>query len=413
MSKVIIIGAGAAGIMAAVSATLNGHTVSIYEKNDRIGRKLYITGKGRCNITNAADMKTIMENVVNNSKFLYSAFKQFDNQDVVEMLENAGCPTKVERGNRVFPVSDKSSDVIKAFQKILSELSVEVNLKAEVNSLIIEDSICKGIKLADKSIYADAVIVATGGRSYPGTGSTGDGYRFAKNSGHKVGKLYPSLVPFTLEEKEEIKQLQGLSLKNVAVEIYDGDKNIYKDFGEMLFTHFGISGPTLISASSYAVERILDDKKKLRIVIDLKPALDNEKLDARLLRDFESAKNKQLKNVLPELLPLKLIPEVLRQADLKEDIKICNITRKERLKLLYALKNLSYTIDGVRGFEEAIITKGGVDVSDINPKTMESRLITSLYFVGEVLDIDALTGGYNLQVAWSTGYVAGGNIEYV
>lgn len=413
MSKVIIIGAGAAGIMAAVSATLNGHTVSIYEKNDRIGRKLYITGKGRCNITNAADMKTIMENVVNNSKFLYSAFKQFDNQDVVEMLENAGCPTKVERGNRVFPVSDKSSDVIKAFQKILSELSVEVNLKAEVNSLIIEDSICKGIKLADKSIYADAVIVATGGLSYPGTGSTGDGYRFAKNSGHKVGKLYPSLVPFTLEEKEEIKQLQGLSLKNVAVEIYDGDKNIYKDFGEMLFTHFGISGPTLISASSYAVERIIDDKKKLRIVIDLKPALDNEKLDARLLRDFESAKNKQLKNVLPELLPIKLIPEVLRQADLKEDIKICNITRKERLKLLYALKNLSYTIDGVRGFEEAIITKGGVDVSDINPKTMESRLITSLYFVGEVLDIDALTGGYNLQVAWSTGYVAGGNIEYV
>lgn len=413
MSKVIIIGAGAAGIMAAVSATLNGHTVSIYEKNDRIGRKLYITGKGRCNITNAADMKTIMENVVNNSKFLYSAFKQFDNQDVVEMLENAGCPTKVERGNRVFPVSDKSSDVIKAFQKILSELSVEVNLKAEVNSLIIEDSICKGIKLDDKSIYADAVIVATGGLSYPGTGSTGDGYRFAKNSGHKVGKLYPSLVPFTLEEKEEIKQLQGLSLKNVAVEIYDGDKNIYKDFGEMLFTHFGISGPTLISASSYAVERIIDDKKKLRIVIDLKPALDNEKLDARLLRDFESAKNKQLKNVLPKLLPIKLIPEVLRQADLKEDIKICNITRKERLKLLYALKNLSYTIDGVRGFEEAIITKGGVDVSDINPKTMESRLITSLYFVGEVLDIDALTGGYNLQVAWSTGYVAGGNIEYV
>lgn len=413
MSKVIIIGAGAAGIMAAVSATLNGHTVSIYEKNDRIGRKLYITGKGRCNITNAADMKTIMENVVNNSKFLYSAFKQFDNQDVVEMLENAGCPTKVERGNRVFPVSDKSSDVIKAFQKILSELSVEVNLKAEVNSLIIEDSICKGIKLDDKSIYADAVIVATGGLSYPGTGSTGDGYRFAKNSGHKVGKLYPSLVPFTLEEKEEIKKLQGLSLKNVAVEIYDGDKNIYKDFGEMLFTHFGISGPTLISASSYAVERIIDDKKKLRIVIDLKPALDNEKLDARLLRDFESAKNKQLKNVLPELLPLKLIPEVLRQADLKEDIKICNITRKERLKLLYALKNLSYTIDGVRGFEEAIITKGGVDVSDINPKTMESRLITSLYFVGEVLDIDALTGGYNLQVAWTTGYVAGGNIEYV
>lgn len=413
MSKVIIIGAGAAGIMAAVSSALNGHTVSIYEKNDRIGRKLYITGKGRCNITNAADMKTIMENVVNNSKFLYSAFKQFDNQDVVEMLENAGCPTKVERGNRVFPVSDKSSDVIKAFQKILSELSVEVNLKAEVNSLIIEDSICKGIKLADKSIYADAVIVATGGRSYPGTGSTGDGYRFAKNSGHKVGKLYPSLVPFTLEEKEEIKKLQGLSLKNVAVEIYDGDKNIYKDFGEMLFTHFGISGPTLISASSYAVERIIDDKKKLRIVIDLKTALDNEKLDARLLRDFESAKNKQLKNVLPELLPLKLIPEVLRQADLKEDIKICNITRKERLKLLYALKNLSYTIDGVRGFEEAIITKGGVDVSDINPKTMESRLITSLYFVGEVLDIDALTGGYNLQVAWTTGYVAGGNIEYV
>ena len=413
MSKVIIIGAGAAGIMAAVSAALNGHTVSIYEKNNRIGRKLYITGKGRCNITNASDIKTIMENVVSNSKFLYSAFKQFDNKDIVEMLENVGCPTKVERGERVFPLSDKSSDVIKAFEKILSDLSVEVNLSTEVKSLIIEESRCKGIRLGSKNIYADAVIVATGGRSYQGTGSTGDGYKFAKATGHKVTKLYPSLVPFTLEEQEKIKQLQGLSLKNVAVSIYDEDKNIYTDFGEMLFTHFGVSGPTLISASSYTVVELIDKNKKLKLVIDLKPALDNEKLDARLLRDFENAKNKQLKNVLPDLLPVKLIPEVLRQADLKEDIKICNITKKERFKLLYSLKNLSYTINGVRGFEEAIITKGGVDVSLINPKTMESKLIKSLYFAGEVLDLDALTGGYNLQVAWSTGYAAGGNLEYV
>ena len=229
MSKVIIIGAGAAGIMAAVSAALNGHTVSIYEKNNRIGRKLYITGKGRCNITNASDIKTIMENVVSNSKFLYSAFKQFDNKDIVEMLENIGCPTKVERGERVFPLSDKSSDVIKAFEKILSELSVEVNLSTEVKSLIIEESRCKGIRLGSKNIYADAVIVATGGRSYQGTGSTGDGYKFAKAAGHKVTKLYPSLVPFTLEEQEKIKQLQGLSLKNVAVSIYDEDKNIYEE----------------------------------------------------------------------------------------------------------------------------------------------------------------------------------------
>ena len=249
MSKVIIIGAGAAGIMAAVSAALNGHTVSIYEKNNRIGRKLYITGKGRCNITNASDIKTIMENVVSNSKFLYSAFKQFDNKDIVEMLENIGCPTKVERGERVFPLSDKSSDVIKAFEKILSELSVEVKLSTEVKSLIIEESRCKGIRLGSKNIYADAVIVATGGRSYQGTGSTGDGYKFAKAAGHKVTKLYPSLVPFTLEEQEKIKQLQGLSLKNVAVSIYDEGKSIYTDFGEMLFTHFGVSGPTLISAS--------------------------------------------------------------------------------------------------------------------------------------------------------------------
>ena len=329
------------------------------------------------------------------------------------MLENIGCPTKVERGERVFPLSDKSSDVIKAFEKILSELSVEVNLSTEVKSLIIEESRCKGIRLGSKNIYADAVIVATGGRSYQGTGSTGDGYKFAKAAGHKVTKLYPSLVPFTLEEQEKIKQLQGLSLKNVAVSIYDEDKNIYTDFGEMLFTHFGVSGPTLISASSYTVVELIDKNKKLKLVIDLKPALDNEKLDARLLRDFENAKNKQLKNVLPDLLPAKLIPEVLRQADLKEDIKICNITKKERFKLLYSLKNLSYTINGVRGFEEAIITKGGVDVSLINPKTMESKLIKSLYFAGEVLDLDALTGGYNLQVAWSTGYAAGGNLEYV
>ncbi len=411
MSKVLVVGAGASGMMSAISAAYHGHEVSIYEKNDRIGRKLYITGKGRCNITNAQDMKEILLKVMGNNKFLYSAFKQFSNEDLLSMLAEEGLKTKVERGYRVFPESDKSSDVIKTFSRILNNLGVKIHLCSEVKSLIIEKNVCKGIRLKNETIYADAVIVATGGLSYAGTGSTGDGYRFAKEAGHKITRLYPSLVPFTIEE--DIKQLQGLALKNIAVTIYDGSKKLYSDFGEMLFTHFGVSGPTLISASSYVVELIKDEGKKLDLYIDLKPALDEEKLDHRLLRDFEESRNKILKNVLPALIPIKLIEEVLRQADMDEFKKIHDISRQERLRLVKALKGLHFTIDGVRDYNEAIITKGGVDLKDISPKTMESKLVKSLYFVGELLDLDALTGGYNLQIAWSTGYVAGGAIDYV
>lgn len=402
--KVTVIGGGPAGMAAAIAASRCGNQVSLYEKNEKLGKKLFISGKGRCNLTNASDMKTVMDNVVSNPRFLYSAFGKFSNDDIVNLIEAAGCPTKVERGNRVFPVSDHSSDVIKALEKTLRAESVKVHLNEEVKGLLIKDGVCRGIKLGgSKSDFADKVIIATGALSYPSTGSTGDGYRWAIYAGHKIVDTVPALVP--LETKEDVSSMMGLSLKNIRVEVLDEKKVLYSEFGEMLFTHFGVSGPVILSASSYVTGKLRE--KHLRLSIDLKPALDANTLDARLLKDFEKNINKALKNSLGELLPSGLIAEVIRQSGINPDKRVNEITRQEREQLLKALKGLSFTLIGTRGWNEAIITQGGVSIKEINPKTMESKLVSNLFFAGEILDLDALTGGFNLQIAWSTGWSAG------
>lgn len=409
MSKVIIAGGGAAGMMAGVAAAQNGHEVHIYEKNEKLGKKVYITGKGRCNVTNACDMETLFQNVVTNSKFLYSSFYGFSNYDVMDFLEGCGCRLKTERGNRVFPVSDKASDIIHAFSEKLRELNVSVHYHEEVKSLIISEDTCKGIilKKSGKHVNGDAVIVATGGLSYPATGSTGDGYRFAAEAGHAVTETFPALVPFITKEAV-VKELQGLSLKNIQVTLYKGKKVKYQEFGEMLFTHFGVSGPVLLSASSY----IAGDLKKEPVIlsIDLKPALSDEQLDARILRDFEEFTNKQFRNSLVHLLPSKLIPVIVDRSGIPPDKRINEVTREERQRLIRAVKDFRLTITGLRDYKEAIITQGGVSVKEINPSTMESKKVSGLYFAGEVLDLDAVTGGFNLQIAWSTGYAAGNAI---
>lgn len=412
MSEVLIIGAGAAGLIAAISAAAAGHGVRIYEKNEKIGKKLFITGKGRCNLTNASDMKTVMEHVVSNPKFLYSAFRAFTNEDIMRMIEDAGCSLCIERGNRVFPVSGRSSDVLKAFQRLLDQYGVRLFLNTEVGDLLREGGRCEGIRLkkTGEKIFGDAIIVATGGLSYRGTGSTGDGYRFARDAGHRISPCIPSLVPFNVEEPEAA-YLQGLSLRNVRAAVFCGEREIFSDFGELLFTHFGVSGPLILSASAYAGRLV--QEKKLRLYIDLKPALSEKQLDERILRDFSKYSNKQLKNALTDLLPSKLIPEVLRQSGVEGDKEVCGIDRAERSALLRSFKRFAYTISSTRGFNEAVITKGGIEIKEINPSTMESKILKNLYFAGEVLDLDALTGGYNLQIAWSTGWCAGANIEYV
>ena len=403
MAKVIIIGGGAAGMMAAYSAALTSKQVILLEKNEKLGKKIFITGKGRCNLTNASDMNTVMENVVSNKRFLFSAFKNFTNEDIMRLVEENGTKLKIERGNRVFPVSDHSSDIIKSLENALRALKVDIRLNTKVDSLLIENDICKGVIIGKNKIMADAVIVATGGMSYQATGSDGDGYRFAKEVGLSVSKLYPSLVPFNIEG-ERIKALQGLSLKNIHLYIYNDKKLVYDEFGEMLFTHFGVSGPVIISASAIIGNKNI---KGYRLCIDLKPALDEEKLDERILRDFAEQKNKSLKNSLNKLFPAKLIDEVIYQSKTDPEKKVNLLTKEERQRLVHATKNLEYVISSTRGFNEAIITKGGVEVSQINPKTMESKKIKGLFFAGEVLDLDAFTGGYNLQIAWSTGYAAG------
>ena len=411
MAKVIIIGGGAAGMIAAYSAALTSKQVILLEKNEKLGKKIFITGKGRCNLTNASDMNTVMENVVSNKRFLFSAFKNFTNEDIMNLVENNGTKLKIERGNRVFPVSDHSSDIIKSLENAIRDLHVDIRLNTKVDELIIENDRCIGVASGKKKIIADAVIVATGGMSYQATGSDGDGYRFAKEAGLSVSKLYPSLVPFNIEG-ERIKALQGLSLKNIHAYIYNDKKLVYDEFGEMLFTHFGVSGPVIISASAVIGNKNI---KGYRLSIDLKPALDDEKLDERILRDFAEQKNKSLKNSLNKLFPAKLIDEVIYQSKLDPDKKVNLLTKDERHSLVHATKNLEYVISSTRGFNEAIITKGGVEVSQINPKTMESKKIKGLFFAGEVLDLDAFTGGYNLQIAWSTGYAAGegaGNEQY-
>ena len=411
MSKVVIIGGGAAGMIAAYSAALTSNKVILLEKNEKLGKKIYITGKGRCNLTNASDMNTVMENVVSNKRFLFSAFRNFTNEDIMKLVENNGTKLKVERGNRVFPVSNHSSDVIKSIENAIRDLGVDIRLNTKVDELIIENNRCVGVIVGKNKITADAVIVATGGMSYQATGSDGDGYRFAKEAGLSVSKLYPSLVPFNVEG-ERVKALQGLSLRNIHVYIYNDKKLVYDEFGEMLFTHFGVSGPVIISASALIVNR---DIKGYRLCIDLKPALDNEKLDERILRDFAEQKNKQLKNSLNKLFPTKLIDEVIYQSKIDPEKKANLLTKEERHRLVSATKNLEFKLSSTRGFNEAIITKGGVEVSQINPKTMESKSVKGLFFAGEVLDLDALTGGYNLQIAWSSGYAAGegaGNVQY-
>ncbi len=412
MSQVIIIGGGAAGMMAAIAAARAGHKVRIYEKNEKLGKKVYITGKGRCNVTNACDTEELFQNVVHNAKFLYSSFYAFTNTDVMELIEHYGCPLKTERGNRVFPVSDKSSDVIHALAVALRELDVEVELHEEVAAVLTEQEKVTGVRLkrGSRDVFADAVIVTTGGLSYPSTGSTGDGYRFAKELGHSVTELSPALVPF--EAREEVcKELQGLSLRNIRAEIRKGKKVLYSEFGEMLFTHFGVSGPVLLSASSYVAAQI--KKEPLTLSIDLKPALGEEQLDARILRDFEEAKNKQFKNSLNQLLPAKLIPVIIERSGISPEKKVNEITREERRRLVQAVKDFCITLTGLRDYKEAIITQGGVSVREVNPSTMESKKTAGLYFAGEVLDLDAVTGGFNLQIAWSTGYLAGSSVPMV
>ncbi|PNV61140.1 aminoacetone oxidase family FAD-binding enzyme [Clostridium sp. chh4-2] len=406
MGKVVIIGGGAAGMAAGIAAAGHGHEVHIYEKNEKLGKKIFITGKGRCNVTNACDMETLFQSVVTNSKFLYSSFYGFNNYDVMDLVESAGCPLKTERGNRVFPVSDKSSDIISAFSRKLRELGVEIHLHEEVKELIVEDGICKGILLKKNrgKVSADAVIVATGGLSYPTTGSTGDGYQFAKSAGHSITELSPALVPFETKETV-VKDLQGLALKNVEVTILKGGKELYREFGEMLFTHFGVSGPVLLSASSYAAKEL--KKGPLTLSIDLKPALSEEQLDARILREFEGAINKRFKNALVHLYPSKMIPVMIERSGINPEKKVNEITRQERQKLIDLTKHFCLTLVSLRDYKEAIITQGGVEVKEINPKTLESKLVKQLYFAGEVLDVDAVTGGFNLQVAWSTGWAAG------
>lgn len=407
MRKVIVIGAGAAGMMAAYRAAECGAKVLLLEKNEKTGKKIFITGKGRCNITNACDTEELFQNVVRNAKFLYSAFYGFSNFMVMDFFENAGCPLKIERGNRVFPVSDHSSDVIRSLENKLHELGVEIRLHAEVKDILChEDKIAGVIMKNGKREEADAVIIATGGLSYPLTGSTGDGYLMAKKAGHIVTKLFPALVPFEILENEA-KELQGLSLKNIKASLIseENGKCIYEGFGEMLFTHFGVSGPLILSASSYYGEKEIE--KGCLLNLDLKPALTEEQLDKRILRDFEDNKNKQFKNAISGLFPARLIPVMIKLSGIHPEKPVNEITKEERRYFVSIIKNWKLKITGTRDFKEAIITRGGVCTKEINPSTMESKRLCGLYFAGEVLDLDALTGGFNLQVAWSTGYLAG------
>lgn len=411
MSNVAIVGGGAAGMMAAISAAGAGHRVTIYEKNEKLGKKIFITGKGRCNITNACDTEELFGNVIHNPKFLYSSFYAFTNFDMMDFMEQNGCPIKTERGNRVFPVSDHSSDVIRALSMKLRDLGVEVCLHEEVEKIISEGGRVTGLllKKGRRRVEADAVVIATGGLSYPTTGSTGDGYRFAKELGHTVTALSPGLVPFVVMEPV-VQELQGLSLRNINVRILQGKKVLYEEFGEMLFTHFGVSGPVLLSASSYVAEKL--KKEPLVLSVDLKPALSEEQLDARILRDFEEMKNKQFKNSLVHLLPAKMVPVIVDRSGIDPEKKVNEITREERHEIVTAVKDFRVTLTGLRDYKEAIITQGGISVKEVNPSTMESKLVKGLYFAGEVLDLDAVTGGFNLQIAWSTGYLAGSSIEW-
>lgn len=409
--KLIVIGAGAAGMMAAISAAQNGipgREILVLERNEKPGKKIYITGKGRCNLTNACEMEELFLNVPRQAKFLYSAFYTFSNEQVIDFFERAGMKTKVERGNRVFPVSDHASDVIGALKRMMDRLDIQVEYHARVRQILTGEGAVSGVRLEDgREYHAGQVLIATGGKSYPTTGSSGDGYTLAQSLGHTITELRPSLVPFTVAE-EDVIRMQGLAPKNVRVQILDPaypKKVLFEDFGEMLFTHFGVSGPLMLSASSVVNDEIA--KEKLTLLIDWKPAITEEQLDKRLLKDFEENQNKQFKNALSGLAPAKLLPVLMKRSGIPEEKKVNEITREERRELVRCLKAFSVTLTGLRDFNEAIITRGGISLKEVNPSTMESKLVPGLCFAGEVLDLDAFTGGFNLQIAWSTGYLAG------
>ena len=404
--KVIVIGGGPAGMLAAISASMQGNDVTILEKMNSLGKKLCITGKGRCNITSSLPIEEFIKNTPGNGKFLYSAFQNFNNQDIINLLKEQGLKTKEERGNRIFPVTDRASDVLDALIKKLKKQSVKIITNCKVDEILTENDRVIGVKAQNKIYEADKIILATGGESYPTTGSTGDGYKFAKKLGHTIIDPKPSLVALETrgQSLEICQKLQGLTLKNVGIKFVKENKVIYEDFGEMLFTHFGVSGPIILSGSAHLVRTNIENVK---LIIDLKPALSEEKLEERILRDFENEKNKDFKNSLEKLLPKKLIPVVVEMMNI--DKKVSEVTKVERKRLVEILKKLTIEISGFRPVEEAIITAGGVAVKEINPKTMESKLVKGLYFAGEIIDVDSYTGGFNLQIAYSTGYTAGLN----
>lgn len=413
MANVIVIGGGPAGMMAAITAAEYGNNVTIIEKNSDFGKKLLITGKGRCNITSSLYMSEFIKNTPGNGQFLYSAFQNYTNTDIIDFLKNQGLEVKEERGNRIFPVTDKSIDVLNCFKSKINELEIKKLFNTRVQKILVQNGEVLGVRTEKEIIQTDKIILATGGKSYPLTGSTGDGYLIAKNIGHKVTEIRPSLVPLVIYEKNECKEMQGLSLRNVGIKIIDESKNklIYEDFGEMIFTHFGISGPTILSGSAHLVRyKEIDNlmkEQKIKLQIDLKPALTEEQLDERILRDFKEFKNKQFKHALDKLLPQKMIPIVIKKTKINEEKRVNEITKEERKNLVKVLKKFELTIKDFRPVEEAIITSGGINIKEINPKTMESKLVKGLYFAGEIMDVDSYTGGFNLQIAYSTGYTAG------
>ncbi len=410
--KVIVIGGGPAGMMAAINSAESGNKVTLLEKMERLGKKLLITGKGRCNITSSLPIEDFIQNTPGNGQFLYSCFKNYTNKDIIDFLKEQGLEVKEERGNRVFPVTDKSLDVLECFKKKLKQLNVDIKYNSRVIGITPKEEYIQ-VKTENNTFEAEKVILATGGKSYPLTGSTGDGYKIAKELGHTITTIKPSLVPLECYETDICKNLQGLSLRNIKIEIINLENNkvIYEDFGEMIFTHFGVSGPTILSASAHLVRykniKQLLKNKKIVLKIDLKPALTEDKLDERVLRDFSELKNKQFKNSLDKLLPQKIIPIIIKKTEIEPEKKVNEVTKQQRKNLVKILKNFNVTISDFRPIEEAIITSGGINIKEINPKTMESKIVPGLYFAGEIIDVDSYTGGFNLQIAYSTGYTAG------